>query len=231
VATVLLGAMPASVRAAEAQAVTFAARDGVTVSGTLHLPDKLPAPAVVLLPMMARSQHDYDALAARLVEAGIAALSIDFRRNGGPRTSSGEGGEDFSDLVLDAEAARGYLTARSEIAPGRIGVVGASVGANVAVLAAANDAAIKTLVLLSPSLEYRNLRIETALKTYGSRPALLVASSNDPYALRSARESVSLGDGVRELRVLSNVGHGTIMLSRDPDLSTAVVDWLLRTLL
>jgi dienelactone hydrolase len=222
-------AAPAS--AADTQAVTFAARDGVTVTGTLHLPDRLPAPAVVLLPMLSRTQHDYDGLSARLAESGIASLAIDFRRNGGPRPDAAGGAEDFTDLVLDADAARAYLAARPDISPARIGFVGASIGANVAVLAAANEPGVKTLVLLSPSLEYRNLRLEQALKAFGGRPALLVASSNDPYALRTVREAVSFGDGSRELRVLSNAGHGTVMLAREPDLTGAVVDWLLRTLL
>jgi hypothetical protein len=31
--------------------------------------------------------------------------------------------------------------------------------------------------------------------------------------------------------VLSGAGHGTVMLSRDPDLAAALVDWFVRTLL
>jgi hypothetical protein len=42
---------------------------------------------------------------------------------------------------------------------------------------------------------------------------------------------VTMGNGPRELRVLSGAGHGTLMLSRDPDLATAVVEWFVRTLL
>ena len=61
--------------------------------------------------------------------------------------------------------------------------------------------------------------------------ALLVASSEDPFALRSARQAVTMGDGPRELRVLSGAGHGTVMLTRQPDLVDALVDWFLRTLL
>ena len=215
---------------AEPQAVTFTAKDGTAVSGSLFLPDRSPAPAVVLLHMMTRSRHDWDGAAQKFVEAGIAVLAIDFRRNGSPRTDK-NGSDDLTDLVLDAEAARAYLGARPEIAPGRIGMAGASVGASVAVLAAATDETLRSLALLSPSLEYRNLRIEAQIKKYGSRPALLVASSEDPYALRSARAMVSMGDGQRELRVLSGAGHGTNMLSHDPDLSAVLVDWFVRTLL
>ena len=229
-ALLLAAAGAVQAAAAEPQAVTFTARDGTQVSGSLFLPERSPAPAVVLLPMMPRSRHDWDGAAPKFLDAGIAVLAIDFRRGGMPRTDK-NGGEDLTDLVLDAEAARAYLGTRPEIAPGRIGMAGASVGASVAVLAAAADETIRSLALLSPSLEYRNLRIEAQIRKYGSRPALLVASSEDPYALRSARAMVGMGDGQRELRVLSGAGHGTSMLSREPDLATALVDWFVRTLL
>jgi dienelactone hydrolase len=218
--------------AVESQTVTFAARDGVEVTGTLYLPDTQPAPAVLVLHMLARSRHDWDATAVKLAESGIAALAIDFRRSGGPRSPAGKSGSgDFSDLVLDAEAGRAYLAARPEINPGRIGVAGASLGANVALLEAGSDSTVRSLAVLSVSLDYRGLRMEQAFRKYGSRPALLVASSEDPFALRSAREAVTMGDGPRELRVLSGAGHGTVMLARDPDLATTLVDWFLRTLL
>jgi dienelactone hydrolase len=216
--------------AAEPQTVTFTTKDGVQITGSLFLPDKRPAPAVVLLHMMTRTRHDWDATAQRFAEAGIAALAIDFRRAGQPGTDS-RGGDDLSDLVNDVLAARAYLGARPEIAAGRVGMAGASVGANVAAIAAGDDAAVKSLALLSPSLEYRNLRIDASLRKFASRPALLVASSEDAYALRSARDMVKMGDGARELRVLSGAGHGTGMLGREADLATALVDWFLRTLL
>ena len=235
-ATVVLGVLltaGATAAAQEVQLVTFTAQDGVQVSGTLYLPDRQPAPAVLLLHMLSRNRYDWDATARQLAEAGIAALAIDFRRNGWPTsgTDSGGGGGDLSDLVLDAMAGRAYLAARPEVASGRIGVAGASLGANVAALLAAGDEAVRSLALLSPSLDYRGLRIETAMSRYGGRPALLLASSEDPYALRSARELVGVGGGQRELRVLSGAGHGTTMLARRPDLIPAIVDWFIYTLL
>jgi dienelactone hydrolase len=219
----------APARAAETQAVTFAARDGVQVSAVLHLPEKTPAPAVIVLNMLGRTHRDWDGAAAKFVEAGIAVLAVDFRPSALPDPDAP--GNPYAALVLDAEAARAYLAARPEINPGRIGMAGASLGANVAVLAAANDPAVRSMALLSVSLDYRGLKLEQALRKFASRPALLVASSEDPFALRTARQAVTMGDGARELRVLSGAGHGTVMLAREPDLAVALVDWFLRTLL
>jgi dienelactone hydrolase len=218
--------------AAEPQAVTFTARDGVQVSGLLHVPEKTPAPAVILLNMLGRTHRDWDAAVAKFVDAGIAVLAVDFRQAPLADPDAADAVRSpYAALVLDAEAARAYLAARPEVNPARIGMAGASLGANVAAIAAGNDAAVRSLALLSVSLDYRGLRLEPALKAFASRPALLVASSEDPFALRSARQSVTLGEGPRELRVLSGAGHGTVMLAREPDLATALVDWFVRTLL
>ena len=66
--------------------------------------------------------------------------------------------------------------------PAASGLAGASIGANLAVLAAADDPTVRSLALLSVGLDYRGLRLEAALKKFGARPALLVASQEDPYA-------------------------------------------------
>ena len=47
---------------------------------------------------------------------------------------------------------------------------------------------------------------------------LLVASDEDAYAMRSARELQKGAARTRELVVLTSAGHGTIMLTRSPDL-------------
>ena len=62
-------------------------------------------------------------------------------------------------------------------------------------------------------------------------PMLLVAGDDDPSAARSARELQKEGAGVREVLILRQAGHGTLMLSRDPSLTGALVDWFRRTLL
>ena len=90
---------------------------------------------------------------------------------------------------------------------------------------------VAVVPLLSPSTDYRGLRIEGAVRKYGARPLLLVASDDDPYASRSARELQKAGTGTREIVVLSGAGHGTNMLARAPDLTRVLVDWFRRTLL
>lgn len=219
-------------RAASARGVTLRAADNVTLAGTLYEANARPAPAVVFLHMLGRSGADWESVAKQLADAGIHALALDFRGHGSSEAGSpGPTGEqDLSKFVLDVQAARAYLMARPDLAS-TVGLAGASVGANAAILAAAADTGIRSLALLSPALDYRSLRAEAAMRQYGDRPALLVAGTDDPYALRSVRALALLGGGLRETRTLDNAGHGTTMLGREVDLSRTLVDWFQRTLL
>jgi hypothetical protein len=125
---------------------------------------------------------------------------------------------------------RGRFSSREAILQLHRRLAAGVVGANVAILAAA-DPAVRSLALLSPGLDYRSLRTDAALRKYGGRPALLLAGSNDPCALRSAKELAAGGGGIREIRILENAGHGTTMLKGDHDLGGVLVDWFQRTLL
>jgi len=87
-----------------------------------------------------------------------------------------------------------------------------------------------SLALLSPGLDYKGLRTEAAMKKYGGRSALLIGSTGDPYSARSIRQLITLGPGAREVRFTDAPAHGTVLLSRDPGLVGALVDWFKRTL-
>jgi dienelactone hydrolase len=227
-------AAAASAQAAPSHQVTFRTEDGVTIAGTMYEAPRHPAPAVILLHMLTRSREDWHQVADRLADAGITALAIDFRGHGastrGPLGADGE--PDLARMVLDVQAARLFLNTHPDVViPSRIGLAGASIGANVAILEAASDAAIRSLALLSPGLNYRSLRAEDAIKKYSPRPVLYVAATNDPYATRSVKQLSTVGTGLREIKTLENAGHGTTMLARQPDLIRVLVDWFERTLL
>ena len=230
----LITLTPVVPQTATSRTVSMRTDDGVTVAGTFYEASRRPAPAVILLHMLTRSREDWDAVGHRFADAGLHALAIDFRGHGGSSAGppAAAGGPDLARLVLDVQAARAFLVARGDLViPSAIGIAGASVGANVAILAGAADPAVRSLALLSAGLDYRALRTDAALRKYAGRPALLLAGSNDPYALRSAKELAAGGGGVRETRILDNAGHGTTMLKSDHDLGRVLVDWFQRTLL
>ena len=214
------------------QRVSIRTEDGVTLAATWYEPSSRPGPAVILVHMLNRSRKEWDAVAQRLASEGIGALAFDLRGHGestaGPAPAAGQ--SEYASMVQDVRAARRYLAQRSDVQQSRVGVIGASIGANLAALAASADGTIASLALLSPSVDYRGLRITEAVRKV-KRPMLLVAGDDDPYASRSARELQKEGSGVREILILKQVGHGTMMLSRDPSLTGTLVDWFRRTLL
>jgi alpha-beta hydrolase superfamily lysophospholipase len=228
-AAMLSLALAAGDGAAAASRVTFRTDDGVTIAATWYEPGARSAPAVILVHMLNKSRRDWEPVASRLASEGIGALAIDLRGHGESSGSVDAG--DYSALVKDVAAARRYLSIRGEVIQSRVGIAGASIGANLALLEAAADPGIASLALLSPSLDYRGLRAEAAATKYGTRPALLVASDDDPYATRSVHDLQKAGKGTREAVVLSHAGHGTVMLSRNEDLARTLVDWFRRTLL
>ena len=216
---------------AAARPVTFRTDDGVTLAGTWYEPSTRTGPAVVFIHMLGRTRHDWDAVAAALAAQGIGALAFDLRGHGesqGTRPAE----EGYAAFVQDVAAARRYVATRGDVLPARIALAGASIGANLAMLQAAQAPGIAGLVLLSPSTDYRGLRIEAAFRKYPGR-MLMVVSDDDPYAQRSVRELIKAAGGagaLRETMTVSHAGHGTTMLARDPDLARALVDWLKRTL-
>ncbi len=218
---------------APTQRVTLRTDDGLTLSAQWYEPSSQPAPAVILVHMLNRSRRDWEAFAHRLAGEGIGALAIDLRGHGESQRSVSPSATDagYASMVHDVKAARRYLASRADVQQSRVGIAGASLGANVAALAAAADGSLVSVALLSPSLDYRGLRIEPTMKSIGSRPVILVAGSDDSYAARSARELHKAGSGPRELLILERAGHGTNMLSNDENLARALVDWFRRTLL
>jgi alpha-beta hydrolase superfamily lysophospholipase len=218
--------LSASSADAAGRVIVFRAPDGRMISGLLMEADQRPAPAVVLVPMLGRSKDDWQPVAQKLADANITALAIDLP---GP-TVPGDP-KALARWSDDIRAAVGYLASRpGEIRSGSIGVAGASLGASLAALEAAGDGSVRSIALISPSLEYRGLRIEAAMRAYGARPALLVASVRDPYAARSTRELAQDAPGRRDVRWSDVPAHGTMLLSRDADLVRAIVEWFQGTL-
>jgi dienelactone hydrolase len=209
-------------QAAASRRITLRTEDGISLAGTYIESSRHPSPGIVLLHMLTRTHDDWLAAGSRLADAGYAVLAIDFR-NGGDASQHA--------LELDVQAAKAFLRERPEIVPNAIGIAGASIGANMAVIDAADDPNVRSIALLSPGLDYRNLRTEAPMKKFGARPALLASSTKDPYAWHSVRTLAAIGPGAREVRLTDVLAHGTVLLSKDPDLAGALVDWFRRTLL
>ena len=223
---------------ASGRPVTLASSDGVIIAGeyfdassrvsfATRALDERP-PAVLLVHMLSKDRREWRDLPDRIRDSGITALTIDLRGHG---QSSGSA-QELQAMVQDVRAAARWLATRPNVRSDAIAIVGASLGASLALLASADLPQVRAIGLLSPSLDYRGLRTDTGLiKRLGARSIWLAASAEDPLALRTLRSIAAEPSGPREQHVSGAVAHGTVLLDRDNDVARALVDWLRRSLL
>lgn len=219
--------------------VTLASGDGVHLAGEFYEAAARPSPfarsapedrspTVLLVHMLSRSRGDWGSLPDRLRDMGMTVLAIDLRGHG---QSSGSA-RILPAMVQDVRAAATWLISRPNVRGDMLAVVGASLGATLALLASAEVPQARAIALLSPSLEYRGLRTDVSLiKRLGPRSLWMAASAEDPLALRTMRDFAAESSGPREQHVSSVMAHGTRLLERDGDTSRSLVDWLRRALL
>lgn len=214
--------------------VTFMTQDSVTIYGTLQTPEgNEESPGLVLLPMLMHKRKDWNAFAAEAVQAGFTVLAIDLRGHGqsvsrGDHTLDARefSNAEFAKMVEDVRAAVGFLQAQNRVDARRISVLGASIGANLALRYAATDTTIRSVGLLSPGLDYRGLTTEDAMKTYGERPVLLIAARDDDYSSDCVQRLATLAKGPVEMQLYEKAGHGNFMFRSEPGLGRRIVEWL-----
>jgi alpha-beta hydrolase superfamily lysophospholipase len=228
-ALVLAGVLVASAPAGAAgRPVTLPGAGGITLGAQFYEAGTRPAPGVVLVHMRSRTRADWDDIAQQLEAGGITVLAIDLRGHG---SSSGSAAA-HADMVADVRAAVQWLSTRPAVRPDALGVAGASLGANLALLATADQPLVRAVAAVSPSLDYRGLRVGAdVMKKLAGRSVWLAASSEDPYALRTLKELTADAALSRDQQLSSVAAHGTNLLTADRDLARALVDWLRQRLL
>lgn len=185
---------------------------------------------VVLVHMVGRSASDWKFLTSKLNASGLATLAVDLRGHGAniPEGTTAPALDDatYALMVQDVAAGVAYLRAQGVK---EVSIVGASIGANLGLRVAAQDPEVRTVVMLSPGMNYKGVLVSDALDTYGTRPLLVVASTEDNYAFKSAQAIDAAAKGPHHLQTYTGAGHGTKMLNKVPDLEGLIVSWLLGT--
>src|SRR6478735_8444711 len=214
--SVLLCCLWASDAAAAGRLVTFRADDGRTVNATVFDASHVPAPAIVLVPALGHTRDEWQAIAQRLADQNMTALTIDL-----PGTTAPGDARDLARWSVVVRGGVSWLMAQAGVRPSAIAVAGASLGGSLGAMAVA---------IISPSSEYRGVHIEGPLRQIGARPVLFVASRHDPYAVRSARELTKDANGPRETFLGEAASHGVPLLAAEPDLTSMLLEWFQRML-
>jgi esterase/lipase len=200
-----------------------------TSDGWIIVANYYPAPgnAVILLHKFASDKSEWTFFANELNQKGYAVVALDFRghgestRNGRAITWQSFTNADFNDMTKDVSAARDWLTNKGY---DEYAIVGASIGANTALNYAVNDSAVKTIVLLSPGLEFKGIVTNQTIRNF-TKPIFIVASNEDTYSARSATILYESTAGKKEIKLYDGAGHGVAMFART-DLDRLILNWL-----
>jgi pimeloyl-ACP methyl ester carboxylesterase len=205
---------------AVAGTVDFKAGDGAALRGSEY---GKGANGVVLVHDKGKSSGDWTFFAEKLAASGFHVLSVDLRGHGASPSAAPLTDADYPKMSQDVVAAAAWLRSKGAT---RVAVVGANFGANAAMVAAAEDPRVDTVALLSPGLNLGGIAIGAPVEKYGDRPLLVVASSEDAYAVRSVTfiDGKALGDC--EVQLLENAGSGVRMLNRDSGIESTLLSWL-----
>lgn len=195
----------------------------INLAGTVYYPqNRAPKwPAVILIHMLHGDRSQWEHFPEQLSAAGYAVLSIDLRGHG----ASG-GAVDWELAVADLQQVWDEFTSREEIDPERTSFIGASIGANLSLIASSNEPSVRTAVLLSPGLNYAGVETEQAMENLAGRPVLIAASNDDTYAANSSTRLVEIARGESNLVLYEDAGHGTLMFRSQPELAQIIIDWL-----
>ncbi len=223
-----------------AEHVTLTTSDQYHVAALYWAPKKPNAPGVILLHQRGSNKESWGDLGSKLVSEGYAAIAIDMRGHGQTKDPKGNSMSlaslkeiDYQYMLRDIEAAHNYLDEQADVDGNRIAIIGASIGANLAIMYASNDKRVRTVIALSPGLDYFGLKPMDYLGDYGKRALYLIAAKGDKYSDESCTAltaAASESDPV-SYRPFDGKDHGTNLLKAHPGLDLTIIDgWLLNHL-
>lgn len=191
--------------------------------------------AVLLLHMMPADRTSWQVLQDALQERGVSSLAIDLRGHGESVNQGGQrldyhnfNDQDHQASIEDVETALMWLIHHG-FSLGSIAVAGASIGANLALVAAAKHQQIPAVVLLSPGENYRGVRTFLPAHELTPTQALWVAASqgDDQESFEAAQKIVQLAEcSDKQLMTYTGAGHGTVLFQTYPALVTKLAEWL-----
>lgn len=217
-----------------AETIQFQTPDGITIVGDWYEPATDAKAWILLLHMMPADRHSWETFAAKLTAAGYSALAID-ERGHGDSTKKGDETVDYNSFSneeqqekqLDVDAALEYMESRGATHD-RIGVIGGSIGANLAINLGARDEAIKAIGALSPGLDYRGLKTEDPAKQLRESQSLLLAvAPDDTHTDPDQIKILEIASGAKTIvKNYDAGGHATELLENHPELMDELITWL-----
>lgn len=210
--------------------------DGLTIRGTFQAARGAErGPALLLLHQFERDRADFNVVWADLLGAGYSLLAIDFRSHGASDEAEVPINALLSDrdqLRFDVMAALDELQGRPrEIDPDRVGVVGLSVGGNMALVANHRTHGSEQVPWGAQAVATVSARRDRAEDLAGDssltlRDGLYIAGADEEIQAEQADELVGITGGGREAMLVPGTdAHGVDLLVEEASVRERVVEW------
>ncbi len=212
--------------------VRFQTVDHVTIVADWY-PVTPPRWGALLLPMMPADRTSWHVFASSLQHAGIASLAIDLRGHGASvvQGTTHISYETFTDAehqasINDIIASVGWLASQGIVSQQTM-LIGASIGANLALQYLADDPRLPAACLLSPGENYRGIATYPLVDRLAPHQRLLMIASREDAESSSAVEELDRRThGRHATMLLTGAGHGTTMLAESPSLTEQILRWV-----
>lgn len=197
---------------------------GLDITARYYQPPFGGAPTIVIVHDWGARYQRWEDIAPRFQSLGFGVILFNLRGHG---TRSNPWylftDDDVRDLKRDVSLVSDYA---ARLSPGMVYIIGEGLGANLAMAVAADNAAIRKVVALSPGLAYRGVYLSGEILAKVSGRVLLIASRDDTYSANCLREINAMLPEEPASTLYSNAGHGVWMLKRVPDAIPAIARWL-----
>jgi hypothetical protein len=175
---------------------------------------------VVLVHADGRSRAGWQEFGEALVDAGFRVVALDLRGHG--QTGGALSEDAYPTLDADVNAAVVHLRSSGT---SRVSVVGDELGGVLAFRQAAADEGIEMVVMLTPRLSLKGLKVTTALSGFGDTPLLMVAGSKDTSGVRAGGALAGKITGAT-LEVVDDGTSGLQLFQQSAKLESRIVSWL-----
>jgi len=185
----LAGAAPAAAAGdREEERVTLTTEDGWNLNAR-YLPATEGAQTIVLIHTSKSDLTEWEPWLKPMKRYGFGYLAFDLRGHGNSfvkpdgstttwRAFSVSGSDnEYNRMLRDVDAALAYLSTHSVTAAQTV-LAGDTLGANLAIKAAAINQEIPMVIALSPALNVNDVLSVNPLRAYGRRPLLLIAGAD-----------------------------------------------------
>ncbi len=209
---------------ADSGAVTYRTSDGVQIVAQFTPPPTAapPWPAVVLLHQYQGARVQWDTLTPHLLAAGLAVLAPDLRAHGESLRRIGPDGQTdyvtdragtLNGWLLDAAASLTWLAAHTRVDANRLGVGGASAGANAAWVASGALPAVRRTVALSIHFEPGGPLMGEGLPDFQPHGVLFQSDASETL---QAQALYGRTQPPRRVTAYQTTGHGVELLTHPP---------------